>query len=173
MADTELRRQANFSRCRQYRYALWRQWGDNQRGDNKWDDDEPFVLILGLNPSTADHRQDDPTIRRCIGFAKSWGYQRLCVANLFAYRATYPKDLFSADDPIGPKNDAWLRRLARNSDKVIAAWGSHGHFLDRDTHVLRYLTHLHAIRVNQSGSPAHPLYLPKHLTPSPWLPATN
>ncbi len=88
-----LQRRANFSRCRQYRYALWRQWGD---GDD-------FMLLIGLNPSTGDHRQDNPTIRRCMGFAHDWGYSGLCVANLFAYRATYPKDLFAATDPVGPK----------------------------------------------------------------------
>ena len=78
-----MERRANFSRCRQYRYALWRQWGASA----------DFVLIVGLNPSTADHRRDDPTIRRCIGFARDWGYSGLCVANLFAYRATYPAQL--------------------------------------------------------------------------------
>ncbi|MAX54361.1 MAG: hypothetical protein CL537_02415 [Alcanivoracaceae bacterium] len=156
--DANLQRRANFSRCRQYRYALWRQWGE---GDD-------FMLLIGLNPSTADHRQDDPTIRRCMGFARDWGYAGLCVANLFAYRATYPNDLFAAPEPVGPQNDRWLRKLARDADLVVAAWGNLGHHMDRAHTVARQLENLHAIRINRSGDPAHPLYLPKHLTASPW-----
>ncbi|MDX1803927.1 MAG: DUF1643 domain-containing protein [Alcanivorax sp.] len=157
MTDT-LTRSANFSRCRHYRYALWRHWGC---GDD-------FMLLVGLNPSTADHRQDDPTIRRCIGFARDWGYSGLCVANLFAFRATYPKDLFAADEPVGPKNDQWLRRLSRQADLVVAAWGNLGHHLDRARQVSRQLPEMQAIRVNRSGDPAHPLYLPRHLKARPW-----
>lgn len=153
-----LQRAANFSRCRQYRYALWRRWGDG----------EDFMLLIGLNPSTADHRQDDPTIRRCMGFARDWGYSGLCVANLFAWRATYPRDLFAAADPVGPKNDLWLSRLARRADLVVAAWGNLGHHMNRAHHVASRLGGLHAIRVNASGDPAHPLYLPSHLSAEPW-----
>ncbi|WP_348720523.1 DUF1643 domain-containing protein [uncultured Alcanivorax sp.] len=153
-----LQRSANFSRCRQYRYALWRHWGP---GDD-------FLLLIGLNPSTADHRQDDPTIRRCMGFARDWGYSGLCVANLFAYRATYPDDLFATDNPVGPKNDQWLRKLARQADLIVAAWGNHGRFMNRARIVSDRLPAMHCIRLNGSGEPAHPLYLPKHLTPTPW-----
>lgn len=153
-----LQRSANFSRCRQYRYALWRHWGP---GDD-------FVLLIGLNPSTADHRQDDPTIRRCMGFARDWGYSGLCVVNLFAYRATYPEDLFATDNPVGPKNDRWLRKLARQADLVVAAWGNHGRFMNRARIVSDRLPAMHCIRLNGSGEPAHPLYLPRHLTPIPW-----
>ena len=145
-----LQRGANFSRCRQYRYALWRHWGP---GDD-------FLLLIGLNPSTADHRQDDPTIRRCMGFARDWGYSGLCVAN--------PDDLFAAGDPVGPKNDLWLRKLAHQADLVVAAWGNHGRFMDRASAVSAQLPAMHCIRLNGSGEPAHPLYLPKHLTAQPW-----
>ena len=151
-------RDANFSRCRHYRYALWRRWGE---GDD-------FALLVGLNPSTADHRQDDPTIRRCIGFARDWGYSGLCVANLFAWRATYPEDLFNSDDPVGPKNDAWLRKLARQASLVVAAWGNHGRHQQRSRQVVPMLGPLHYLRLNHSGEPAHPLYLPRTLTPLPW-----
>ena len=154
-----LQRHANFSRCGQYRYALWRQWGE---GDD-------FMLLIGLNPSTTDPHQDNPTIRRCMGFAQDWGYSGLCVANLFAYRATYPNDLFSAADPVGPQNDAWLRRLARQADLVVAAWGNHGRFNDRAVQVVRQLPTMHYIRLNRSGEPAHPLYLPRHLKAQPWV----
>lgn len=164
-ADMEIsatiERSANFSRCRRYRYALWRRWAP---GDD-------FVLLVGLNPSTADHRRDDPTIRRCIGFARDWGYSGLCVANLFAFRATYPRDLFAADDPVGPRNDAWLRRLGRDAALVVAGWGNHGRNGDRALRVRRQLPALHCLRLNGSGEPAHPLYLPKTLTPFP-MPAS-
>lgn len=153
-----MKRDANFSRCRQYRYALWRQWAD---GDD-------FVLIVGLNPSTADHRQDDPTIRRCIGFARDWGYSGLCVANLFAWRATYPEDLKAATDPVGPANDRWLRKLLQQADVAVAAWGNDGQFLDRSTTVRAMTEHWQILRMNRSGEPAHPLYLPASLAPQPW-----
>lgn len=91
------------------------------------------------------------------------------MANLFAYRATYPKDLFSAADPVGPQNDAWLRRLARQADLVVAAWGNHGRFNDRAVQVVRQLPTMHYIRLNRSGEPAHPLYLPRHLKAQPWV----
>lgn len=152
-----MHRSANFSRCRRYRYALWRRWAP---GDG-------FVLLVGLNPSTADHLRDDPTIRRCIGFARDWGYSGLCVANLFALRATYPEDLLAAEDPVGPRNDQWLRRLARNAGLVVGGWGNHGRYRDRADQVLPWLPEPHCLRLNQSGEPAHPLYLPRHLTPFP------
>ncbi|CUR48159.1 DUF1643 domain-containing protein [Alloalcanivorax xenomutans] len=156
-----MQRSAHFSRCRQYRYALWRRWAE---GDD-------YVLLVALNPSTADHRRDDPTIRRCIGFARDWGYSALCVANLFAYRATYPSDLFAADDPVGPRNDQWLSKLARDASLVVAGWGNHGRHGNRAAQVRARLGDaLHCLRMNGSGEPAHPLYLPKALRPIPMPP---
>ncbi|ASK33446.1 DUF1643 domain-containing protein [Alloalcanivorax mobilis] len=157
MQTSTLVRGANFSRCRRYRYALWRRWADG----------EDYVLLVALNPSTADHRRDDPTIRRCIGYARDWGYSGLCVANLFAYRATYPQDLLSAADPIGPRNDHWLRKLAGGASLVVAGWGNHGRHLDRAARVRALLPDPHCLRLNGSGEPAHPLYLPKRLRPFP------
>lgn len=152
-----MQRSANFSRCRRYRYALWRRWAP---GDD-------YVLLVGLNPSTADHRRDDPTIRRCIGFARDWGYSGLCVANLFALRATYPEDLLADPEPVGPRNDQWLRRLARDASLVVGGWGNHGRHQDRAARVRAWLPGLHCLRLNQSGEPAHPLYLPRELRPFP------
>lgn len=86
-----VQRDAHLSPCRRYRYALWRRWGDG-----------PHAMFIGLNPSTADETADDPTIRRCIAFARAWGYGALCMANLFAYRATQPADMLAQDDPVGP-----------------------------------------------------------------------
>ena len=150
---------ANFSRCGRYRYTLWR----------RWDVDRPAVMIIGLNPSTADARQDDPTIRRCIGFARAWGYGGLVVTNLFAFRATYPVDLKAAADPVGPCNDAWIRRMARQVGIIVAAWGNDGAWLQRSARVRRMLAgRLHCLRLNAGGEPAHPLYLPARLAPRRW-----
>lgn len=152
---------ANFSRCRRYRYTLWRRWSN----------DGGQVMIIGLNPSTADAKRDDPTIRRCIRFARDWGAGGLVVVNLFAYRATYPVDLKAAPDPIGPRNDYWIRRMAARSQVVVAAWGNHGALMDRAAKVQTMLRgKLCCLRRTAAGQPAHPLYLPAHLTPKPWLP---
>lgn len=151
---------ARFSRCKTFRYALWREW----------DADRPTVLMIGLNPSTADATRNDPTIRRCIGFARDWGFGGLWVLNLFAYRATYPAELKAAADPIGPRNDYWIRHTARRCNIVVAAWGNHGTFMDRSSRVREMLRErLTILRLNASGEPAHPLYLPKSMTPIKWM----
>lgn len=139
---------AVISACGKYRYELWRHW-----------DDKPYCMFVGLNPSTADAMIDDPTIRRCVGFAKAWGYGALCMANLFAWRATDPKDMKAAPEPIGPDNDATLQRLAVGAGIVIAAWGAHGSYRGRAVQVLAILPTLHALKLTQDGSPGHPLYL--------------
>jgi hypothetical protein len=126
-------------------------------------------MLVGLNPSTADAKRDDPTIRRCIGFARDWGFGGVWVLNLFAFRATEPADLKAADDPVGARNDQWLRRVARRCGRIVACWGNHGAFLGRSARVRAMLgDRLEVIRLNASGEPAHPLYLPKTLKPSPW-----
>ncbi len=150
---------AHFSRCRTFRYALWREW----------EADGPKVMMIGLNPSTADAIRNDPTIRRCIGFARSWGFGGVWVLNLFAFRATYPSALKAAADPVGPRNDEWIRRVARRVDSVVAVWGNDGAFLGRSTRVREMLgDRLEAIRLNAGGEPAHPLYLPRGLKPVRW-----
>ena len=150
---------ANFSRCLRYRYSLWR----------TWDPLGSKVMMIGLNPSTADARKDDPTIRRCIGFARSWGHGGLIMTNLFAFRATYPSELKQAPDPVGARNDEWIRRLARRADRMVAVWGNDGAWLDRAERIQRrFGPRLQIIRLNQSGSPAHPLYLPARLAPKAW-----
>lgn len=147
--------QTIFSPCRTYRYALWREWigGDG------------YAMFVGLNPSTADEMRDDPTIRRCVSFAKSWGYAGLCMANLFAYRATQPKDMKAAADPIGPENDDHLQALAHEAGVVVAAWGANGTHKGRDLEVCELLPSLHCLALTKDGHPGHPLYLPKTLTP--------
>jgi hypothetical protein len=113
-----------------------------------------------LNPSTADHQNDDPTIRRCIGFAMHWGYGAVAVGNLFAFRTPSPRVLRQAAQPVGRNNDRWLQRLAAESSRVIAAWGNHGSFLGRDAQVRGLLGPLYAFSLTQQGQPRHPLYLP-------------
>lgn len=152
---------ATFSPCRKYRYTLWRIWTPPAHTLRP-------VMFIGLNPSTADELQDDPTIRRCVGFAKSWGFNGLVMTNLFAYRATKPEDMMTQEDPIGPENDGILGNLAAQTPVVVAAWGVHGTHANRAAEVLRKLPHMHYLRFTAGGHPAHPLYLPKTLTPQPW-----
>jgi len=150
---------AYFSRCRTFRYALWREWDARAKK----------VLMIGLNPSTADATGNDPTIRRCIGFARDWGFGGVWVLNLFAYRATYPTDLKAVADPVGPRNDEWIRRVVRRVSRVVAVWGNDGAFMQRSSRVHAMIgDRLEVIRLNAGGEPAHPLYLPKGLKPVQW-----
>lgn len=146
---------AQLSACRNYRYALWR----------SWDDSKPRVMFIGLNPSTADEAQDDPTLRRCMNYAQAWGFGSVCIANLFAFRATEPNDMKIAKNPIGPQNDKWLKKLVGQSSLIIAAWGNDGLFLDRSAQVRKFLPELHCLKLNKSGEPAHPLYQKANLNP--------
>jgi hypothetical protein len=151
-------RGAVFSPCCRYRYALWRQWGDSP----------DYAAVVGLNPSSADATADDPTIRRCIAFARDWGYGGLCMINLFAFRATRPAALLSAADPVGPENDQWLRFCCATAGVIVAAWGRRGSLLGRDQAVRRLLPPLQVLRLGKTASPTHPLYLPGSLRPIPW-----
>jgi hypothetical protein len=146
-----------FSPCRQYRYCLHRRWAH----------DLGSVLFIGLNPSTADQRQDDPTIRRCVGFARAWGYGAMEIVNLCAYRATYPTDLKQAAEPIGRLNDRWIKRAIGRCDLAIACWGNDGDFLQRGATVRKRYSALHCLNLNRSGHPSHPLYLKAELLPIP------
>lgn len=148
------------SPCRTYRYVLWREFG-GLVGNG-------YVMFIGLNPSTADEIEDDPTIRRCIAFAKAWGYGALCMTNLFAFRATQPADMKAATDPIGPGNDAYLVELAQKAGVVVAAWGTDGAYMGRDQEVRILVPRLHFLRKTKDGHPGHPLYLPGNLTPQPF-----
>lgn len=153
-----MNKQAIFSPCRTYRYALWRSWGGATG----------YAMFVGLNPSTADETQDDPTIRRCIAFAKAWGYGGLLMTNLFAYRATDPRVMKAAPDPVGPENDKVLRAMARGAGVIVAAWGANGTHRGRDATVRELLPALHCLALTKDGHPGHPLYLKKTLTPVLW-----
>lgn len=143
---------AVFSPCRTWRYTLTRHWADPVR----------IVAFIGLNPSTADEANDDPTIRRIIGFAKDWGFDGLLMLNAFAYRSTDPQGLKIVTDPIGPDNDRHLVESAAKAEIVVACWGNPGLWFGRQAQVVKLLgDKLHCLGKNQNGTPKHPLYLPK------------
>ena len=144
---------ANFSSCRIYRYSLSR----------IWDKQKKFVLFIGLNPSTADEEMDDPTIRRCSGYAQKWGYGGFMMVNLFAYRTTLPSNLKKVKYPVGSENDKYIVKLSKKADITVAAWGNNGNLYRRDKQVLSLVPNLMCLKVNKSGQPAHPLYLKKDL----------
>lgn len=143
---------AIFDSTNAYRYTLWRQW----------DADLARVAFIMLNPSTADAQNDDATIRRCISFARQWGYGALEVVNLFAFRATHPRSLQQASDPIGAECDRYLSVAIAQADTVIVAWGNWGRLHQRDRAVLPLLqshSTVECLGLNRSGQPKHPLYL--------------
>lgn len=152
-----MERGAYISACGHYRYSLWRQWAPG-----------PQVMFIGLNPSIADAMLDDPTIRRCIGFARAWGYTGLMMTNLFAWRATEPRDMLAADDPVGPDNDRILQVSYSKAALTVAAWGAHGTHGDRHSAIRAMLPNLHYLRMTKGGHPGHPLYLPSSLRPVEW-----
>jgi hypothetical protein len=154
---------AEFSRCRTWRYALWRVWGAERADKGK------FCAFIGLNPSTADETRDDPTIRRCIGFAKAWGYQGLYMLNLFGFRATDPKAMQAAADPIGPGNDRAIAFYAERCELLVAAWGAGGVFQNRGAEVAAFVRQrgrdLHCLGLTEQRLPRHPLYMPSWTEP--------
>jgi hypothetical protein len=145
----------------EYRYRLWR----------LWDETKPHVAFVMLNPSTADARELDPTLRRCLGSAQRWGCGGFEVGNVYAYRSTDPKGLRKVLDPVGPLNDAALVQIAQACTfGVVAGWGVHAERTRAD-HVLALLAEharvLH-LGLTASGAPRHPLYLPNGLAPMLW-----
>lgn len=148
---------AVFSPCRTWRYELWR----------RWDVSRPTCVFVGLNPSTADETTDDNTIRRCITYAREWGFGSLCMLNLFAFRATKPSVMRRVEDPVGPDNDATLERVCRDAGLVVAAWGVHGTHRNRAGEVVNrnLLGEYAVLDLTRDGIPGHPLYLPKTLVP--------
>lgn len=144
---------AQFSFCRTYRYALWRTW---TQGDG-------HVTFIGLNPSIADENKDDPTIRRCIGFAKDWGFGGINMLNIFAFRATNPKELMKAKEPIGEKNNHYLSMYCDPIGLNVACWGTWGAYMNRGREVL-YLLGIDCLSyfgLTKNIQPKHPLFLKK------------
>lgn len=153
---------ATFSPCRLWRYSLWRRWSDCAP--------DHMVAFIGLNPSTADETKDDPTVRRCINYAKTWGFGGMVMLNAFAYRATDPNEMKRQTDPVGPENDACLIEASTLFAQMVACWGTHGVWLGRQDHVAELLKgrHLFHLGLTKGGSPRHPLYLPKSVEPVLW-----
>lgn len=116
------------------------------------------MLFVGLNPSTADWASDDPTIRRCVQFAKREGHDGLLVGNLFAFRTKSPAELKKAPLPVGPENDRWLEKLGGRATQVVLAWGNHGRLFGRDQFVAAMFKGTHCFGVTKEGQPTHPLY---------------
>ncbi len=165
---------AYFSACRRYRYTLKRTWSHS--GSDNFPHGAGYLMVIGLNPSTADHIDDDPTIRRCIRFARDWGYGELVMTNLFAYRATKPMDLMVAADPVGGENDAVLQSCAAQASLVLAAWGNYGNFQSRDKAVLSLLPQqvpVFCLKKTNGGNPWHPLYVPAATKPFLYLPGSG
>ncbi len=152
-----MKRSADISPCGRYRYVLTR----------RWDDLVPPMLVIGLNPSTADADVDDPTIRRCIAFARRESAGGVVMLNLFALRSTDPKALAVAEDPIGTGNDHILSEFAaearRTGTGVVCAWGNGGRLLSRSRCVVARLlaqgAELLHFGLTSAGEPKHPLYL--------------
>jgi hypothetical protein len=157
---------ATFSTDLKYRYALTRTWMPG------W----PRVLFVMLNPSTADAFTNDPTIRRCMAFARSWQAGGITVVNLFALRSPDPRALRASADPVGPHNDAVIRNIAATETPglTIAAWGAYEHLNGRDETVTGLLSardgQVHALGTTKHGHPRHPLYLPKTAKAAPFAP---
>jgi len=138
-----------------YRYSLNRDWNE----------EFPMMLFVMLNPSTADAVVDDPTIRRCIGFAERENMGGIEVVNLFAFRATDPKDMKAAADPIGPENDIVIRQALEDAEMVVCAWGNHGVYQGRSQAVLQLIRDeghtpysIGPCNGKGKGEPPHPLY---------------
>lgn len=145
---------ALLSACRKYRYSLTREW----------DESLPAMIVVGLNPSTADETQDDPTIRRCIGFAKREGCGKLVMLNLFAFRATDParlSDALAPDGIVGPWNDRTFDEHATDprTKLVVAAWGAHRLAQLRARSALVHFDVVYCLGRTKDGSPRHPLYV--------------
>ena len=156
-------RNAFFSDDRIYRYYLHVQW----------DADKQSLVVIGLNPSTADELKDDPTLRRVKKYAKDMDLGGVLMLNAFAYRSTNPRGLLTVDDPIGPLNtprniEMWA--LSVSGLVPVAAWGNNLYkpqlkFREKQ---LREIPYLDCFRKTKDGYPEHPLYLPKELRPIPW-----
>ena len=152
---------AVFSLSRTYRYTLSRVWNEK----------EPYVMFVGLNPSTADETKNDPTVTRCINFADAWGYGGIIMTNIFAYRSTDPKNLLTVDDPVGPKNDEYLLKTAGDAGLIVCSWGYFPEHEARQGDVRNrtlFPHRLYHLGLTKKGWPRHPLYLKKSVWPIEW-----
>lgn len=161
-----MRTGAVFDATGTYRYLLWREW----------EPAAPRVGFVMLNPNRADAEVDDPTIRRCIGFARSWQFGGIDVVNLFAYRAATPATLRKVPDPVGQENDRHLAELCDRVTCIVLAWGNWGTLGDRHQAVLKRLENrdsIYCLGTTKVGQPRHPLYLRRDAALLPFLNAAT
>ena len=159
---------ATLSSCGRYRYELGRRWSGG-----------PQLEWVMLNPSTADADREDPTIRRCVRFARAWGFGGIVVHNLFAWRATHPRELARVGDPVGPRNREFL--CGAKADLTVVAWGASpaavewwaGRPNEWQQEILLSRPRLMCLGINGNGSPKHPLYVPSSAEACPWFPDTS
>jgi hypothetical protein len=169
---------AAFAPGRNWRYTLWRRWkwpdsGTIMSGIPARNDElNRMVAFIGLNPSTADEFKNDPTVTRCINFAKAWGYDGMIMLNLFAWRDTDPEKMKKATMPVGSRNDGVIQYLVQRVGKTIACWGNHGSYENRSCFVadLARSIPIDHLGLNKSGQPKHPLYIPASTKPELWTP---
>lgn len=153
------RRMAVFSDCQLYRFTL----------EIMWDLELPSLQAIGLNPSTADELGDDRTVAKLKRLAARWGYGSLIMTNLFAFRATEPKDMKRSPSPFGEGNTDVVIEIAKDASEVLCCWGNDGAHMDRAAIVLGALkkspsvSKLRYLRMTKLGHPEHPLYLPESL----------
>lgn len=164
-----LRGAARFSPCGGYRWWLGRCWCPERSG----------LLFIGLNPSRADGRRDDPTLRRLARFARDWGFGGIEVVNLFSAVASSPRLLSTLNDPVGARTDGWIRQraMAERVEAIWLGWGNQGGWRQRDRQVLGLLRTavptkpLLTLGATRQGQPRHPLYALASLPWQPWSPA--
>lgn len=160
MIDITNEKDALFSEDRKYRYVLWRRIKDEAglffRGEENVE--LPHIMFIGLNPSTANENEDDPTIRRVVRFAKDWGYGGVYMMNLFAYVTAYPEELKKCSDPIG-ENNIWLEKIKARCSDILFAWGNFKEAAARAEEVMKMFPKAVCLGVNKNGTPKHPLYI--------------
>lgn len=159
-----MRKGATFSKGddRRHRYALWR----------IWDDELPLVNFIGINPSTATHRDDDPTLRRCADFARRWGFGGVVMTNLFSFRHPNRNVMRRQPDRVGPRTNLHLVQWARRAGRVVAAWGADRICAEREGTVLGLLADMDiwCLRLTAGERPEHPLYVPAATQPRIYRP---
>lgn len=148
---------ARFDEDRIYRWLLWR----------RWEACSGTVLWVMLNPSTADETRLDPTLRRCFGFTREWGYGAMEVCNAYGLRSTNPTGLWEVDDPVGPDNDVTIVERSKLADLVVVGWGVNIE-ADREAEVSALLPEAMCLGVTKKGHPVHPLYQPRDAMLVPW-----
>ncbi len=175
-----------------HRYMLWRnlidtECGAKQRGGSLQSlshdgNTARTACFIMLNPNRADELSNDPTIKRCIGFARGWGFFKIIVVNLFSIKAQTPALLRQMKVPlVGPSNDAFVLSAIEQSSMVVAAWGNHGSIGGRDEELLEFVetalgsnsalqssphhNGLYCLGLTKLRQPKHPLYLRASIEP--------